>query len=175
MLEAGGLTKQMKPGEAPAGKRRPRLAAVALGAVLALGLVACTSPAPTPESSTPTATTPAETPAPPPVLAPELSASENLPYFNLIAGQVLAADPAAGGAAFVDALTAAGFDKTQMEVTFDKTSIDLDADSIQFSVRFNGECLIGQTGPASDGYHSVVAPFLGTGTCLVGATRPIDW
>ena len=175
MLEARGLTKGSRSVSAPARRLRRRVAAVTLSAALGFGLVACTSPAPTPETGTPTATTPAESPGLPPVLAPELSASENLPYFNLIAGQVLAADPAAGGAAFIDALTAAGFDKTQMEVTFDKTSVDLDADSIQFSVRFNGECLIGQTGPASDGYHSTIAPILGTGTCLVGATRPIDW
>jgi hypothetical protein len=37
------------------------------------------------------------------------------------------------------------------------------------------ECLIGQNGPASDGFHSVVAPLLSTGLCLVGTTRPIDW
>jgi hypothetical protein len=104
-----------------------------------------------------------------------LSASENLAYFDSVAAGVVAANPSAEGRAFVDALTAAGFDKTQMEVTFDTTAAELVADSVQFAVRFNGECLIGQFGPASGGLHSIVAPLLGTGRCLVGATRQIDW
>jgi hypothetical protein len=62
-----------------------------------------------------------------------------------------------------------------MEVTFDATAADLAADSIQFAVRFKGECLIGQAGPASGGYHSVIAAQLATGRCLVGSTRQIDW
>ena len=49
------------------------------------------------------------------------------------------------------------------------------ADSVQWSVRFNGECLIGQFGPASGGYHSIVTPILTTGSCLIGTTRPINW
>ena len=62
-----------------------------------------------------------------------------------------------------------------MEVTFDRTQADLAADSIQFSVRVHGECLIGQNGPAAGGYHSIVADVLGSDTCLVGSTRQIDW
>jgi hypothetical protein len=104
-----------------------------------------------------------------------LSAGENLAYFDATAATALATDPEAGGKAIIDALAAGGFDKAQTEVTFDQTPTDLDADSIQFAVQFNGECLIGQMGPASKGYHSMVAPILGTGTCLVGATRQIDW
>jgi len=46
---------------------------------------------------------------------------------------------------------------------------------VQFAVRWAEECLIGQYGPASGGYHSLVAPRLSTGTCLAGQTRPIDW
>jgi hypothetical protein len=42
-------------------------------------------------------------------------------------------------------------------------------------VLFQGECLVGQYGPASGGYHGAVRPALGTGGCLVGETRPIDW
>ena len=60
-------------------------------------------------------------------------------------------------------------------MTYDRTQADLAADTIQFSTRIAGECLIGQIGPASDGFHSVVAPILSTGLCLVGATRQIDW
>ncbi|AMB58261.1 DUF6993 domain-containing protein [Microterricola viridarii] len=151
------------------------LSAVAVSAMLALA--ACTTPAPAPTvpptaSATPSAT---ETPAPPPVLLPEGSAADNLAYFDSIAGSVLAANPSAGGEAFINALVAGGFDKAAMEVGFDRTSVDLAADSVPWSVRFNGDCLLGQFGPASGGYHSAVTPILSTGTCLIGATRPIDW
>ena len=88
---------------------------------------------------------------------------------------VVAANASAGGRDFIDALVAAGFDKSQMEVTADRTTVDLQADSVQFAVLFGGECLVGQYGPASGGYHSAVRPALGTGGCLVGETRPIDW
>jgi hypothetical protein len=60
-----------------------------------------------------------------------------------------------------------------MEVTPDRTAINGAADNIQFSVRLNGSCLIGQYG--NIGYASTTAQLLSTGRCLVGATRPIDW
>ncbi len=128
----------------------------------------------TPPSATPTPTG-AAAPKPPPAFKPDLAASENQDYFDWVAAAVLTSDREAGGRAFIDALTVGGFDKSQMEVTFDRTAVDLEADSVQFSVRVHGECLIGQVGPASGGYRSIVAPMLGSGTCLVGATRQIDW
>jgi hypothetical protein len=62
-----------------------------------------------------------------------------------------------------------------MEVTADRTRVGLRADSVQFAGLFAGDCLIGQYGQASGGYRSAVGPALGTGGCLVGETRPIDW
>lgn len=163
------------------GTGRPRM--VATGAAVcalvgAIMLTACTA-APVHQvttSPTPPATASA-TPAPPIalVLAPDKGAADNLEYFTSISNKVAADDPEAGGRAFIDALVAGGFDKTAMQVTADRTSVDLAADSVQFSVQFNGECLIGQFGPASGGVHTMVAPLLGTGTCLVGSTRQIDW
>lgn len=160
-------------------KRRTRLvscaAAVAVGVLLA-GCAAHQAPRATVPTSTASSAPSPQASAPPsaPSLKPALAASENLAYFDTVAAGVLAGDPAAGGRAFIDALTTAGFDKSEMEVTFDRTAADLDADSIQFAVRFNGECLVGQTFPTG-AYHSAVTPLLGTGTCLVGATRQIDW
>jgi len=172
----------------PSGRRHSIIGAAALtAALMALGLAACSadSPAPTPTSSAgpsagpssepSTGPPPAAEPNPDPTLAPRLSASENLDYFDFIAAGVLRADPAAGGKAFIDGLVAGGFDKKTMEVTFDRTRVDLAADSIQFAVRVNDECLIGQNGPATGGYHSMVADVLSSGTCLVGGTRQIDW
>jgi len=146
--------------------------------IVGLGLVGCATPA-APAPTTTRASSPSATPraesAPDPTLAPKLSASENLDYFDFVAAGVLKANASAGGTSFIDALVTGGFDKKAMEVTFDRTHVDLAADSIQFSVHFNDECLIGQTGPATKGYHSMVADVLSSGTCLVGGTRQIDW
>lgn len=129
------------------------------------------SPTPTPE---PVASTPAPTPAGP-ALVPEGSAADNLPYFSEVVRAVWAGAEKFAGRAYVDALTAAGFDKTAMQVTPDKTTVGNDAESIQFSVRWGEECLIGQVGPATGEPVSVVMPGLQSGGCLVGNTRPIDW
>ena len=110
-----------------------------------------------------------------PILRADLAASDNLAYFDSVNVAVIAADASAGGPAFIDALVSAGFAKSQMEVTADRTTVDLPADSVQFAVLFEDDCLIGQYGPASGGYHSAVGPALGTGGCLVGETRHIDW
>jgi len=144
--------------------------------VSALGLLVtgCTQSAPT---STPTPTeTPSATETAPaaPALLPEGTAADNLPYFDAVNAATLAADPAAGGQAIIDGLVAAGFPKAEMEVSYDTTSIGDPADSIQFSIRWQGSCILGQNGPAT-GYHSSVVSLLDTGRCLIGATRPIDW
>lgn len=164
--------------------RRAVLAAVSIavaGAAL-LGATGCTDPQIAPELA-PATTAPASPAASEPTaspdavlsLQPELAASENLAYFDSVNQQVIAANPEAGGRDFVDALVAAGFDRAAMQVTADTTTIGDPADSIQFAVRFQEECFVGQYGPKSDGYHGAVRPLLGTGACLVGQTRPIDW
>lgn len=162
--------------------RRPRsgtggATGIAIACAAAIMLTGC-SASPEPKVSPSASPSATQTPAPvktPLAFAPDKSAADNLAYFTSLAAQVAAVDSNAGGRAFVDALVVGGFDKAAMQVTPDRTSIDLAADSVQFSVQLNGECLIGQFGPASDGVHTMVAPLLGTGTCLVGATRQIDW
>lgn len=157
---------------------RALLAVVAVPAVLALAACAPsggqTDATTTPSAKPSASSTPTSQPSTP-QLQPDASAAENLAFFDQVAASVLAADPAAGGEAFVNGLVAAGFTKTDIEVGFDRTSVDLAADSVQWAVRFNGDCLIGQFGPASGGYHSMVTPILPTGTCLIGVTRPVDW
>ena len=64
-------------------------------------------------------------------------------------------------------------DDLREHLTPDTTAVGLEADNIQFSVRMNNTCLVGQSGNV--GYHSLAAPILSTGTCLVGNTRAIDW
>ncbi|KQX07138.1 hypothetical protein ASC59_04880 [Leifsonia sp. Root1293] len=164
-------------------RRRNRIAAGAvLAAAASIALSACTTtgstatPTPTraPTTAAPAPSSTATAPAVP-QLAPGLSAGENLDYFDQVNNAVIVANAAAGGREFIDALVAGGFDKAAMQVTPDRTAVDLQADSIQWSVLFNGECLIGQYGPASGGYHSQVVAPSGQGACLLGETRPIDW
>jgi len=153
----------------------------AAGVLVVLGaatLVACTGPAPESLPSEPAAVSPSSsaspeaTPEPDPVLQPEGSAEDNLPYFDFVNSKLLeGGNP--GGRAVIDNLVSAGFDKSAMEVTVDRTPLGSNVDSVQFSVRLGDECLIGQAG--AGGYTSTVAPTLHTGSCLIGKTRAIDW
>lgn len=178
-------------GEAPAGsvrriecvsRRSGRLLApVALVALLALSGCTGGSPAPVPAPATtapPAATlTPSSSAssAPAPTLDPEGTASENLPYFAQVVASVAAGSTPVSGRAYIDALTQAGFDKAAMQVTQDESTIGNPAESIEFSVRWGDECLVGQVGPSIGTPVSTVLPGLNSGGCLIGQTRPIDW
>jgi PBP1b-binding outer membrane lipoprotein LpoB len=150
-----------------------RAGSVALVTLLALALAGCAdAPVPTP---TPTST-PTQTAAPvdeTPQFDPYDNATANKVYFDMVNNDLIAAGGALDGRAFIDNLVAAGFSKTDMEVTNDRTAINGAADNIQFSVRLNGTCLIGQYGNV--GYDSTATTLLTTGKCLVGETRTIDW
>jgi hypothetical protein len=152
---------------------RTLVGAGALAAVLALS--ACST---APDASAPTGSaTPRASASPSATPAPELDtagdAAANLDYFDAVNRALLAANPQPNGKQIVDNLVASGFVKTDMEVTPDVTVGKEAAESIQFSVRINGSCLIGQTG--ASGYNAIAAPLLGTGKCLIGTTRAIDW
>lgn len=158
--------------------RAVRLSALVLVAAAgAVALAACTpSPEPVPTisvSAEPTISTPAPSPAP--TLVPEGSADDNLPLFASVVDAVAAGPDAASGRAYVDALVAAGFDKAAMQVTPDQSTVGNPAESIQFSVRWGEQCLIGQVGDATGEAVAVVEPGLADGTCLLGRTRDIDW
>lgn len=144
-----------------------------------VGLAACTpEPSQSPQS-TPSAN--AESPSPTstqevPSVQPDGSAEDNLPIFSAITEQVWASEERASGRAYVDALAAAGFDRSAMQVTQDLTTVGNPVESLQFSVRWAGEeCLVGQVGPSTGEPVSVVVDQLAEGRCLVGNTRPIDW
>jgi hypothetical protein len=138
--------------------------------------------APDPSTPVPTYTpvssataSPTSTPTAPadPVLRPGGTALANQEFFTFVNSKFFAAHGKSDGRSIVDNLVAAGFVKRDMEVTPDQTSIGIPADSIIVSVRIKSSCLIGQF--AASGYNDTLAPVLGTGGCLVGATRPIDW
>jgi hypothetical protein len=147
--------------------------------ILGLGLAGCAAaadtPAAPPTGSDTSSAAPTPTPSAVPVLTPDAPAADNLAYFDSVIATVLASEANPVGRTVIDALAAAGFDKAAMQVTADNTTEGKPVDSIQFSVVVNGECIVGQNGPSSGGYHSIVTPLLGSGTCLVGATPQIDW
>ena len=118
---------------------------------------------------------PTNTVPPEPALVANGTAADNLPLFAAVTAAVWGSDDRAAGRAYIDALTAAGFDKGAMQVTRDRSTVGNPAESIQFSVRWGDECLFGQVGPATGDPVTVVVPVLAEGTCLVGETRPIDW
>ena len=117
--------------------------------------------------------TPSPTADPDPVFLPTGTAAENRKYFDFVNAKLFANASQPDGRSIIDNLVAAGFSKPGMAVTPDTTSIGDRADSILFSVLVKGQCLIGQI--MGSGYYSQIAPVLGTGGCLIGQTRPIDW
>lgn len=155
---------------------RARIAVVALLAGGSWGLAACTpSVAPSP-SPTRTATEASDATADAPVLHPNGAAADNLPLFAEITANVWAQTGSASGRAYIDALVAAGFDKSAMQVTEDLTTVGNPAESVQFSVRWGEDaCLVGQVGPSTGEPVTMVMDQLAEGRCLVGQTRPIDW
>jgi hypothetical protein len=162
--------------------RPARAAALVLGiGVLVAGCAAPEAPAASPSatglrpsSEAPSPTSTAVSPAPVALVA-DGTATENLPLFAQVTAAVWATPEQVSGRAYVDALVAAGFDKGAMQVTPDLSTVGNPAESIQFSVRWGQECLVGQVGPATGEPVAVVVPVLAEGTCLVGETRPIDW
>lgn len=147
-----------------------------LAVAIAIALAGCTAQtAPAPEAQTAASASPSPSPTPEkePVLIPEGTAQDNLAYFDLVNSRFLDENPTPGGRPIIDSLVAAGFDKTAMQVTPDSTAIGRDVDSIQFSVLWGDECLIGQS--SGSGYISTVGPAVSGGTCLIGTTRAIDW
>lgn len=131
-------------------------------------------PASTPTVAPTVAPEPEATPSGP-QLVPDGSAADNLPLFTQVVTTVWGSDAAVQGAAYIDALTAAGFDRTAMQVTADTSTVNRPAESIQFSVAWGDECLVGQIGPSTGEPVTAVLPQADAGLCLLGATRPIDW
>ena len=142
-----------------------------LVAALALALAGCAEQPPVPVPMPLPTTSPSASAS----AVPDDSAAGQKQRFDETNAATLEAAGGAnpGGRAFIDGLVAAGFDKAAMQVTPDKTAINLDADNIQFSVLIGTDCLVGQYGNV--GYQSTVLPVLSTGKCMVGNTRPIDW
>lgn len=158
-------------------RARAGLVAATTAAVAVLLLSGCTSGGDTGPTAKPLTSgfpTPSSTPdAPDPVFDPAGDATANLAYFDFVNRKLQETSPTPTGQQTVENLVAAGFDKAAMEITPDAAIGGEAAESIQFSVLINGTCLVGQTGGA--GYNALASPALGTGKCLIGKTRTIDF
>lgn len=162
-------------------QRKAMAAAAALiAAVLTLGLSGCV-----PEPETPTAAptqtsrpTPSKTPTPTPTKAPQLvpggTAGQNLAFFNYVNQATFNSVGFVEGRPYIDNLTANGFNRADMFLTWWDTPDGHLADSIFFGVMIGSECLVGQI--AGWGYTGEVLPVLSTGSCVIGDyLQPIDW
>lgn len=153
-----------------------RVPFVATAGLAVLALAACVQGAPMPTPTavpTPSASATSVTNDLNPVLRPGQSAAANQQFFDATNQALQAAAGKSDGRTIVDNLVNAGFVKSDMEVTYDSTALGIAADSIIVSVRIGQECLIGQFAPSY--YRGDLLPVLGTGGCLVGLQRPIDW
>jgi len=146
---------------------------------MTIAIAACSSEgsaAPSPTASPAVTVSDAPTPTPTtPVLVPEGTAEDNLAVFTWVTETVWDSDDRVKGRAYIDALEDAGFDREDMEVTRDESTVGNPAESIQFSVLWRDDCIVGQVGPSTEKPTAVVLPELPEGGCLVGQTRPIDW
>ncbi|GAA1215829.1 DUF6993 domain-containing protein [Rhodoglobus aureus] len=148
--------------------------ALTVAAAVALGGCVASTPEPTATPSNEASATPSPEATPTgPILRPGEAAAANRQFFDLINTEYHDANGRGDGRTIVDSLVDNGFEKQDMEITPDSTAIGLAADSIVVSVRIKGECLLGQFTP--ENYVSSIEPLLGTGGCLVGKTRTIDW
>ncbi len=158
---------------------RSRLAVSAVVAmVCAVMLAGCvqSSPHPTKSPNASASSTPAPTPTVTPTLVPGGTAQDNKAFFDLVNTRLVSSNGSANGRQIVDNLVQAGFDKSAMQLTPDKTTINGNVDSILFSVLVGKDCLLGQLSGGK--YTSSVQRSFTQGTatsCLVGKTRPIDW
>ncbi len=122
--------------------------------------------------------------APPPVVIDEQavevipefvdggSAEDNLPYIDYVLTRAGAGTGLFGSLDAVAVLERAGFDREYIEVTSDRTALELAAESVTIAVIIDGECALGQW--SSEWYSSAVTPLLGAGTCLLGDTLSLD-
>ena len=152
------------------------LSVAGAAALLLAGCVQNPTPVAIP-TSTPSPSSSASAAPAVPTYDPGGTASDNLAYFNKV-GQALFSSSqgtaaSTQGELIVNWFVDHGFNKSNMEVTPDKTSIGLAAWNIEFSVKFGNTCVLGQAGNV--GFQSSVVPILATGKCLIGLTRPITW
>lgn len=156
-------------------RSRRAVSALSGAAILMLALSSCALlEGPTPQTPPRPETVKPETPA---EFVPEGSAEENLPFFAQLLDDYAAGDQPIQGQPIVDAVVDGGFDKGNMQVSFDNSKTNLVADSIYVAVRIEDACLLGQLVTEDREVAAQLAPAVGPeqNICLIGNTRAIDW
>lgn len=116
-----------------------------------------------------------------PAVAPELvsggTAEENLPYFTEVLRSYADGQGAVKGEPIARAVIDAGFDKSFMQMSFDRSKTGLEADNIFVAVLLGEDCLIGQIVTADRSFVAEALPAVGPekNVCLIGETAPIHW
>ena len=156
--------------------RRGRAARAALAACAILPLLAGCALLEGPTPVTPEREEP-ERPEVAPEFVPGGTAEQNLPYFTEVLRDYAAGEGPIRAEPVVNAVAEAGFDKSLMQVSFDRTKTDLEADNIFVSVRIGEDCLVGQLVAEDRSFAAENAPAVGPNRdlCLIGETNPITW
>lgn len=102
----------------------------------------------------------------------DMTESQATDFFNHVAGNV-AGTGSMDGAQYVQAFRDLGVPDDIIQVTSSDTTIGVPAESIQFSIRWGSTCIIGDVGHGS--FTSTVAPATHWESCLLGATRPLEF
>lgn len=105
------------------------------------------------------------------------NADENFPIFVQTLDRVSRDDGVVAGREIVQHFESAGFDRSTMQVSRDRTRMDLDPESMFVSVRFGEDCLVGQLVMNDRSVSAEVMPAVGPSNdiCIIGLTQPIDW
>ena len=153
-----------------------RLFASAASLVAVVALSACAPPAaPTPSATpTPTPSVSVDPFGPQPDYIAGGTAIDNKPLFDWAIGKASLYPSPDPGRVMLDSLVVVGFDKAAMQLTPSISGTGQPADQIVISVQFGTSCLIGQR-MLDMSVTSTVESALGSGGCLIGEKRKIDW
>lgn len=153
-----------------------RLFAGAASLVALFALSACAPPAaPTPSATpTPTPSASADPFGPQPDYIAGGTAIDNKPLFDWAIGKASLYPSPDPGHVLIDWLVEVGFDKAAMQVTPSISGTGQPADQVVVSVQIGSSCLIGQR-MLDMSVTSTVESALGSGGCLIGEKRKIDW
>ena len=151
-----------------------RTLAVSLAVLSALALGGCAPEVVVTPSATPTPSVSVDPFGPKPDFFPEGTAVENKPLFDWVLGHVVLIDTKDPGKKMAKALIAEGFSAKAMQLTPSKSGTGKPADSVIISLQIGKACLMGQR-MLDKSFSSSVESALGSGGCLVGKTRKIEW
>jgi len=154
---------------------RFRIIAGAAVVAAVAALAACATPAPPPTmTATPTPSISVDPFGPQPDFVVDGTAIDNKDLFDWALGKASLLPGKDPGKTMLNALVEVGFAKGSMQLTPSKSGTGAPSDQVVISVQIGSSCLIGQR-MLDMSYTSTVESVLGSGGCLVGSTRKIDW